>query len=88
MRQRGVTTSKPSIGPYVFENFGSPTNMGGADGGMDPAAQPHGIGHEKRFCSSRSASIWVRSDPMAPSGTFKSLLRKPFFTQRFTPAGR
>ena len=32
-----------------------------------------------RFCSKRSASICVRSEPIAPSGTFRSLLRKPFF---------
>ena len=44
------------------------------------APRPIASAARNRFCSSRSASIWVRIEPMAPSGTLMSLLRKPFFT--------
>ncbi len=40
------------------------------------------------FCSSRSASIWVRIDQMVPSGSLMSLFRNPDWIHFFTPAGR
>ena len=52
------------------------------------APSPIASAVSNRFCSSRSASICVRIDQMVPSGSLISLLRKPFSTHFFTPAGR
>ena len=84
----GVIQSKPSIEPYRPRNFGSPSRTGGAIEAWIHAPRPIASAVSIRFCSSRSASIWVRIAPRLPSGSLMSLFRKPFSTHFFTPAIR
>ena len=66
---RASRSRSPASAPYVFENLGSPTSTGGLIEAWIQAPRPMASATRNRFCSRRSASICVRSDPMAPSGS-------------------
>ena len=72
----------------MARNFGSPSRIGGASEAWIHAPSPIASAVSMMFCSSRSASIWVRIDQMVPSGSLMSLFRNPDWIHFFTPAGR